>query len=75
LSSHNKIPKEERKFIDLLHDMNIGSGRIMEIMGDLYGSKKNISYNSMTVSNYTAMLDNSNRIKDIPEQLQYFEEI
>lgn len=44
LRSHNKIPKEEKKFIDLLHEVNLSSGRIMEIMGELYGTKKNVSY-------------------------------
>jgi hypothetical protein len=42
LRSHNKIPKEERKFIDMQHDVNINSGRIMEIMGEIYGNKKTV---------------------------------
>ncbi|KAK1608726.1 hypothetical protein QYE76_032399 [Lolium multiflorum] len=75
LRSHNKIPAEEKKFIDLLHEVNLTSGRIMEIMGELYGSKQNVPYNSKTVSNYTAKLGNYDRIKDIPELLEYFEEI
>ncbi|KAK1667254.1 hypothetical protein QYE76_055413 [Lolium multiflorum] len=72
LRSHNKIPAEEKKFIDLLHEVNLTSGRIMEIMGELYGSKQNVPYNSKTVSNYTAKLGNYDRIKDIPELLEYF---
>jgi hypothetical protein len=75
LRSHNKIPAEEKKFIDLLHEVNLTSGRIMEIMGELYGSKQHVPYNSKTVSNYTAKLGNYDRIKDIPELLEYFEEI
>ncbi|KAM0907816.1 hypothetical protein ACQ4PT_015881 [Festuca glaucescens] len=75
LRSHNKISMEEKKFIDLLHEVNLPSGRIMEIMGELYGSKKNVPYNNKTVSNSTAKLGDSNRIKDIPELLEYFEEI
>ncbi|KAM0879831.1 hypothetical protein ACQ4PT_033973 [Festuca glaucescens] len=75
LRSHNKIHTEEKKFIDLLHEVNLTSGRIMEIMGELYGSKQNVPYNSKTVSNYTAKLGNYDRIKDIPELLEYFEEI
>ena len=75
LRSHNKIPDEEKKFIDLLHEVNIPSGRIMEIMGELYGNKRNVPYNSKTVSNYTAKLDHPNKIKDIPELLDYFEEL
>ncbi|KAM0848920.1 hypothetical protein ACQ4PT_054067 [Festuca glaucescens] len=75
LRSHNKIPTEEKKFIDLLHEVNLTSGRIMEIMGELYGSKQNVPYNSKTVSNYTAKLGNYDKIKDILELLEYFEEI
>jgi hypothetical protein len=48
---------------------------IMEIMGELCGSKNSIPYNNKAVSNYNDTLDHSNRIKDIPELLQYFEEI
>ncbi|KAM0828982.1 hypothetical protein ACQ4PT_067178 [Festuca glaucescens] len=47
----------------------------MEIIGELYGSKQNVPYNSKTVSNYTAKLGNYDKIKDIPELLEYFEEI
>nr|XP_051202161.1 protein FAR-RED IMPAIRED RESPONSE 1-like [Lolium perenne] len=75
LRSHNKIPAEEKKFIDLLHEVNLTSGRIMEIMGGLYGSKQNVPYNSKTVSNYTAKLGNYDRIKDIPELLEYGQSI
>jgi hypothetical protein len=75
LRSHNKIPREERKFIELLHGVNLSSGRIIEIMGEIYGSKKNIPYNSKTVSNYTAMLGDVQQFKDIPELLEYFEEL
>jgi tRNA U34 2-thiouridine synthase MnmA/TrmU len=56
LRSHNKILKEEKKFIDLLHEVNLSSGRIMEIMGELYGTKKNVPYkcqNSQQLHNQT----------------------
>jgi hypothetical protein len=75
LRSHNKIPKEERKFIDMLHDVSINSGRIMKIMGEIYGSKKDIPSSSKMISNYTATIDGSKRIRHIPELLAYFEEI
>ena len=41
LRSHKRIPREERRFIDLLDDVNLTAGRIMQIMGELYGSVKN----------------------------------
>jgi hypothetical protein len=75
LKSHKKIPPEERKFIDLLHEVNLSSGRIMQIMGELYGSKKNVPYDSKTISNYTATLGEKERFKDIPTLFDYFEDI
>jgi hypothetical protein len=50
----------------MLHEVNISSGCIMVIMGEVYGSKKNIPYNTKAVSNYTYSRDGSNRVKDIP---------
>ena len=75
LRSHKKIPREERRFIDLLHEVNLTSGRIMQIMGELYGNQKNVPYDSKTVSNYTAKLGDKLRFKDIPELLLQFEEL
>lgn len=75
LRSHKKIPKEERKFIDLLHEVNLPAGRIMQIMGELYGGIKNVPYDSKAVSNYTQKIGEKERIKDIPSLLDYFEEI
>jgi hypothetical protein len=66
LKSHKKIPIEERKFIDMLHEVNISAGRIMEIMGEIYGCKKNVPYDTKTISNYTASLGEKERFKDIP---------
>jgi hypothetical protein len=74
LRSHKKIPPEERQFIGLLHELNLSSGRIMQLMGELYGSKKNVPYDHKTVSNYTATLGGEPS-KDIPELLNYFEEL
>ena len=75
LRSHKRIPREERRFIDLLHDVNLSSGRIMQIMAELYGNMKNVPYDSKTVSNYTATLGQENRFKDIPQLLEHFEEL
>jgi aromatic ring hydroxylase len=74
LRSHKKIPKEEIKFIDLLHEVNLSSGRIVQIMVELYGSKANVSYDAKTVSNYTVTLAKE-KFKDIPQMLDYFEEL
>jgi hypothetical protein len=75
LKSHKKIPPKEMKFIDLLHEVDIISGRIMQIMGELYGSKKNVPYDAKTISNYTATLGKKERFKDKPTLFDYFEEI
>ncbi|XP_051221820.1 protein FAR1-RELATED SEQUENCE 5-like [Lolium perenne] len=75
LRSHNKIPKEEKKFIDLLSNVNLSSGRIMQIMAELYGSKQNVPYSTKTISNYRAQHSEERKIKDIPELLKYFEKL
>jgi hypothetical protein len=75
LRSHKKIPKEEKKFIDLLHEVNLTAGRIMQIMAELYGGKANVPYDAKTVSNYTTKLGEPDKFRDIPSLLDYFEEI
>jgi hypothetical protein len=67
--SHKKIPKEERKFIDLVHEVNLSSGRIMQIMVELYARKANVSYDAKMISNYTAALAEE-KFKDIPQLLK-----
>ncbi|KAM0870715.1 hypothetical protein ACQ4PT_039848 [Festuca glaucescens] len=75
LRSHKNIPKEEMHFIDLLHGVNLSAGRIMEIMTELYGSRANVPYDTKKISNYTAKHNEKLRHIDIPELLEYFEEL
>ncbi|CAM0883368.1 unnamed protein product [Alopecurus aequalis] len=75
LRSHKKIPKEERRFIELLNDVNLSSGRILQIMGELHGGISNVPYDSKAISNYTAKLGEEDRFKDVPQLLDYFEEL
>ncbi|KAM0839527.1 hypothetical protein ACQ4PT_060258 [Festuca glaucescens] len=62
-------------FIDLLHAVNLSAGRIMEIMSELYGSRANVPYDTKKISNYTAKQNEKHMHIDIPEQLEYFEEL
>ncbi|KAM0871608.1 hypothetical protein ACQ4PT_039272 [Festuca glaucescens] len=75
LRSHKNIPKEEMHFIDLLRAVNLSAGRIMEIMTELYGSRANVPYDTKKISNYTAKHNEKLRHIDIPELLEYFEEL
>ncbi|KAM0868142.1 hypothetical protein ACQ4PT_041517 [Festuca glaucescens] len=75
LRSHKKIPKEERKFIDLLDTVNLSAGRIMDIMSELHGTGKVVPYDTKTISNYMASIDEKQKVKDIPELLKHFEEL
>jgi hypothetical protein len=38
LRSHKGIPQQEKDFITLLHGCNLTTGRIMQLMNELYGS-------------------------------------
>ncbi|CAM0873180.1 unnamed protein product [Alopecurus aequalis] len=71
LRSH-RIPKEEKKFIDLLHEVNLSSGKIM---GELHGGKKNVPYDTKTVINYTTKPGEEKRFKDMPLLKSHFEEL
>jgi hypothetical protein len=75
LRSHKKIPKEERKFIDLLDTVNLSAGRIMDIMSELYGKGKAVPYDTKTISIYMSTIDEKRNVKDIPELLHHFEEL
>lgn len=75
LRSHKNIPKEERHFIDLLDSVNLSAGRIMQIMGVLYGTAKNVPYDTKKISNYMASTDEKHKYQDIPELLSYFDEV
>jgi len=75
LRSHRGIPEEEKKFVQLLHDANISSGRVMQIMAEIYGGHKFASFNSKDISNYKAKLGRGTKYKDMAETLSYFEEL
>jgi hypothetical protein len=59
----------------MLHEVNISAGRIMQIMGEIYGIKKNVPYDTKTNSNYTASVEEKERFKDIPILFDYFEDL
>ncbi|XP_051202239.1 protein FAR1-RELATED SEQUENCE 5-like [Lolium perenne] len=42
LRSRKGIPKEERDFVKLLHKVNLSAGRVMRIMGEVYGGLANV---------------------------------
>ena len=50
----------------MLHDVNLTAGRILQIMGELYGGIRNVPYDSKKISNYTAQLGEEDRFKDVP---------
>ena len=75
LRSHRKIPKEEKEFIKLLHQVNLSSGRIMQIMAELYGELGFVPYIAKDVSNLTAGFDAANTESDMHRLVDYFEKI
>ncbi|CAD6232129.1 unnamed protein product [Miscanthus lutarioriparius] len=44
LRSHAGIPKEEVEFLKLLHDCNLETSRMMQLMSELYGSAHSVPY-------------------------------
>ncbi|KAK1573101.1 hypothetical protein QYE76_008312 [Lolium multiflorum] len=76
LRSHKGIPKEEREFVKLLHNVNLSAGRVMTIMAELYGKLANVPYERKDVSNYMASIDTAARKNnDMSKLLAHFEEV
>ncbi|XP_051221875.1 protein FAR1-RELATED SEQUENCE 5-like [Lolium perenne] len=72
LRSHKGIPKEEKDFVKLLHKVNLSAGRVMRIMGEVYGGLANVPYDSKDVSNYMAKIDEEHAHKDMSMLLAHF---
>jgi hypothetical protein len=75
LRSHKGIPKEEKGFVKLLHKVNLSSGRILRIMGEVYGGLANVPYDSKDISNCMAQLDGENKHKDMSVLLAHIAKI
>ncbi|XP_051210866.1 protein FAR1-RELATED SEQUENCE 5-like [Lolium perenne] len=75
LRSHKGIPKEERDFVKLLHKVNLSSGRVMRIMGEVYGGLANVPYDAKSVSNFMATINEDQTHKDMPKLLSHFAKI
>nr|XP_051205120.1 protein FAR1-RELATED SEQUENCE 5-like [Lolium perenne] len=72
LRSHKGIPKEEKDFVKLLHKVNLSAGRVMRIMGEVYGGLANVPYDSKDVRNYMAKIDEEHAHKDMSMLLAHF---
>jgi hypothetical protein len=72
LRSHKGIPKEEKDFVRMLHKVNLSAGRIMRIMGEVYGGLANVPYDSKDVSNFMATIDEEHKHKDMSILLAHF---
>jgi hypothetical protein len=57
LRSHRDIPDEKRRFIELLHNENISSGRMMQIMTEIHRGYKFTPFVKKDISNYKAVGD------------------
>ncbi|PNT68922.1 hypothetical protein BRADI_3g47021v3 [Brachypodium distachyon] len=75
LRSHGNISKEERDFIKLLHGVNLSSGKIMHFMSEIYGSRKNVPYNTKDVSNLKATFNELEHVGDMGQLLNHFDEM
>ncbi|KAM0829504.1 hypothetical protein ACQ4PT_066845 [Festuca glaucescens] len=72
LRSHKGIPKEEKDFVRILHKVNLSAGRILMIMGEVYGGLANVPYDSKDVSNFMATIDEEHKHKDMSILLAHF---
>ncbi|XP_044368689.1 protein FAR1-RELATED SEQUENCE 5-like [Triticum aestivum] len=51
LQSHMGISPEEKRFLEILHNCNLTSGRMMTIMSEFYVSELNVPYGPKAITN------------------------
>ncbi|XP_051222102.1 protein FAR1-RELATED SEQUENCE 5-like [Lolium perenne] len=75
LRSHKGIPKEENDFVRMLHKVNLSAGRILRILGEVYGGLANVPYDNKDVSNFMAAIDEEHKHKDMSILLAHFAKV
>ena len=75
LRSHQGIPKEEEDFLRVLHDCNIETSRMMQVMSSFYGTEMFVPYTAKAISNKRTEWRSETRESDMPEMLAYFYEV
>ena len=58
--------------MEILHDANITSGRVMQIMSEIYGGRKFTPFVTKDISNYRAKQSKGTKYHDMSDTLSYF---
>lgn len=72
LRSHQGIPKKEENFLRILHDSNLETGHMMQLMSSFYGSGLLVPYTTKAISNYRSRMRAQTRGGDMTETISYF---
>ncbi|XP_051219803.1 protein FAR1-RELATED SEQUENCE 5-like [Lolium perenne] len=75
LRSHRGIPRDEKEFLRCLHNCNLDTGRMMEVMSEFYGEDCIVPYGPRTISNLRSSFRSENKELDISDTLEYFKEL
>ncbi|KAM3312753.1 hypothetical protein ACQJBY_032520 [Aegilops geniculata] len=77
LSAHRGFRPLEKKFIKLLHDCNVGSSRMVQILSMIHsknGTLSSMPYIPADVTNLKAKYRRESRLADIEDTIAYFDE-
>jgi hypothetical protein len=75
LRSHKGIPQQEKEFITLPHGCNLTTGRIMQLMNELYGSAQIVPYIGKDINNFRSTIRRTEKFKDMQEAVDRFRDI
>jgi hypothetical protein len=72
--SHGKVPEEDFQFLQMLHEQNINTAKIMGYLGSVHGGDPRcLGYVKKDVSNIRSMLWDEVSLQDMSMMVEYFE--
>ncbi|KQK06905.1 protein FAR1-RELATED SEQUENCE 5 isoform X2 [Brachypodium distachyon] len=75
LRSHRHIPREERQFVKLLHECNLRTSQMMQLLSHLHGTLNDLTYTRTDMANFKAALRREHTVMDMQHKLRYFEQL
>ena len=75
MRQHRFMCKDEREFVKILHECNLPTSRMMQIMAKLHGKLSDVPYTNKDMANERAAFRHEFKVNDIQDTLAFFWEM